>query len=694
MIIPLVLGILLALWLQKSYQILIWLTLILLILGIAFTFFKKITSKYKNRWFHGVVFHLFLILAGYQIAILQSGRFDPNHLIIAFSDDSPDGIIADIISQPKSKGKWIQADVEIAGYYSDGKPGAAMGKARVKFELDENSEGLEYGDRIIFSSELTPIKPPLNPGEFSYKDYMALQSIYHGAYIKSDSWQMLESKGVRSLMALSSSLRDRLLNIFKDNGMGEDELAVASALILGDKSELNTDLKSDYSKSGAMHVLAVSGLHVGIIYLVLNWLLSFLARLKNGVVIKAIAIILLLWFYALLTGMSPSVMRATTMLSFLVIGKSMNQYTDIYNTLIVSAFLLLVIDPYLIVSVGFQLSYVAVFGIVYLYPKFYNAWEPRTWLLDKVWALTCVSLAAQLATFPLSLYYFHQFPNWFLISNLLVIPLATIIIYLGILVFITAPIQALSVGITKVMTAVVGMLNGSVSFIRSLPFSTVEDVSISPLETLAIYLIISCIIAFFVLKSVSWLRWSLVAGILLLLYQVYENQGQLQQRQVIVYSIPHHTAVEFINGKTSLLVTDSALLANNRSLDYHSRNYRMTKGITSTQHIAITNPVISTPFESWANYKDFFQFFNYNMVIMNTEDDYQSTKRTIPANCLLLRGRGNVDVLSLLGIVAPQIVLLDASIPSWKAEKWALEFEKYNINCINIASSGAHISRL
>ncbi|PCH96528.1 MAG: hypothetical protein COB85_03460 [Bacteroidetes bacterium] len=486
MIIPFVFGILLANGLQQDYPGLKWLALVLLIFGIAFTFSKKVVTKYKNRWFYGVVFNLFLILAGYQITILDSERFAHSHILNSIQSESPEAILGEIISPPSIKGKWVQADLEVLGYYEKERLIPAKGRVRVKIEAGENAARLAYGDRIIFSSRLNVVEGPLNPEEFSYKNYLALQSIYHQAFIKEGNWKLLEARGDNSIIAYSSSLRTQLIGIFKKNDMGEKELAVASALILGDKSQLDTDLKSDYSKSGAMHVLAVSGLHVGIIYLVLNWLLGFITRLKNGVVIKATLIILLLWFYALLTGMSPSVMRATTMLSFLVIGKAMNQHTDVYNTLVVSAFLLLAIDPSLILSVGFQLSYLAVFGIVYLYPKFYHSWESSTWIMDKIWALTCVSLAAQLATFPLSLYYFHQFPNWFLLSNLIVIPLATAIIYLGILVFVTSPVQALSLVITKGMILAVGFLNDSVSMVRSLPWSTVEDVSISALETLGL----------------------------------------------------------------------------------------------------------------------------------------------------------------------------------------------------------------
>ena len=215
-----------------------------------------------------------------------------------------------------------------------------------------------------------------------------------------------------------------------NNGVEGKQLKVASALLLGYRENLDKELVKSYASAGAMHVLAVSGLHVGILYLLLTRIFSFLKKVKkvkNGKFILTILIVSFLWFYAIMTGLSASVMRATTMFSFIVIGNELlNRKTSIYNTLAVSAIILMIINPFIVYQVGFQLSYVAVVGIVYLQPKLNRLFYSRYKLVRGVWAITCVSLAAQIATFPLSLHYFHQFSTYFFISNLIVIPASSL----------------------------------------------------------------------------------------------------------------------------------------------------------------------------------------------------------------------------------------------------------------------------
>ena len=180
---------------------------------------------------------------------------------------------------------------------------------------------MRYGDCLLLNTEFTPLQPSQNPSEFNYKRYLSFRSIYYQGYIRTGDWRFLSKDGGNPILRYAGSLREKLLNIFRKNNIEGEEFAVASALILGYKDELDIELKRAYAGAGAMHVLAVSGLHVGIIYLVFNGLLYFLNKFKYGNIIKAVLLILFLWFYAVLTGLSPSVMRAATMFSFIIVGK-------------------------------------------------------------------------------------------------------------------------------------------------------------------------------------------------------------------------------------------------------------------------------------------------------------------------------------------------------------------------------------
>ena len=252
------------------------------------------------------------------------------------------------------------------------------------------------------------------------------------------------------------------------------------------KDELDFEVKQAYAAAGAMHVLAVSGLHVGIIFLILNTLLAILDTSKKGRIVKAIILLISLWSYAMITGLSPSVLRAATMFSFVIMGTVLNRSSSIYNTLAASAFFILIINPNLLFEVGFQLSYVAVLGIVYLQPLIYKRIYTRWWLLDKVWAITAVSIAAQIATLPLTLFYFNQFPVYFMLSNLLVIPSAAVILILGILLFIASPIPFISESIGWVLNKFIEGLNFGIKEIEVLPNSLIEGLSINVLECLAL----------------------------------------------------------------------------------------------------------------------------------------------------------------------------------------------------------------
>ncbi len=284
----------------------------------------------------------------------------------------------------------------------------------VYFYVNKDSEKvLKPGDQLLINGAPSELTPPLNPGEFDYKRFLSFKNIYHQDYSNGDSFVVVGHKNINWFLHTANTIRDWAKRKIKYAIPHAREQKIALALILGVRDGLTDDIKSAYSASGAMHVLAVSGLHVGIIY---GIVLILFGKLQHGAAGRrgfALLTISLLWFYAAITGFSPSVLRAATMFSFIALAKGFGRNTNIYNTLAGSGLILLVFDPYLIMSVGFQLSYLAVVGIIYFQPKIYNLFISKNWILDKIWMITTVSVAAQLATFSLGLLYFHQFPSFF-----------------------------------------------------------------------------------------------------------------------------------------------------------------------------------------------------------------------------------------------------------------------------------------
>ncbi|MBA4323416.1 MAG: competence protein, partial [Odoribacter sp.] len=353
-------------------------------------------------------------------------------------------VVADISEPPVEKENTFKLVVEVRNIKDSTTWKEVSGKAIIYLQKDSFSSGLHYGDRLFISSDFSEVRSPQNPSEFNYKKYLSNRFVYHQSYVKSGKWKLVSRDHGNIFMTAAINIRNLFLGIFRDNKITGREYAVSSALILGYTDKIDPELMKDYSNVGVIHILSVSGMHVGVIFLVLNYLLFFFEKFRHGKIIKTIILLLLIWLYAMITGLSPAVLRAAAMFSFIAAGRSFNRQVNIFNSLAASAFLLLMINPFFLADVGFQLSYLAVVGIIIIQPFLSSLWYPGNWFLKQAWGITVVSVAAQIATFPLSIMYFHQFPNYFLVSNLIVIPFSNFIIYSGMLVLFTAPIGWLS----------------------------------------------------------------------------------------------------------------------------------------------------------------------------------------------------------------------------------------------------------
>jgi competence protein ComEC len=480
-----------------------------------------------------------------------------------------------------------------------------------------------------------------------------------------------------------------LLNVLHENNIKEDEYAVGAALMLGYSDKLDAEILSAYSNTGALHILSVSGLHVAIVYVVFNWLLFFLDKVKHGSILKAVILILLLWFYSALTGLSPSVLRAATMFSFIIIAKSLNRHTNIYNTLAASAFLLLTINPYLIMEVGFQLSYIAVIGIVFLQPKISRFYETDNWLLDQAWSITSVSIAAQIATFPMGLFYFHQFPNYFLLSNFIVIPISTLIIYLGIALFALAKIHFIAGYLAIAFKWSVWFLNSIVKVIEKWPYAISEGISISLFETCLLYAIIIFFLLYFIRLKALFLKLGLISVIILLISQVYEQNEQFSRRRLVIYNISKTTALDFINAKNNVLFADTLFAGNASGLKFHVKNNWWDLGILKAEIVT-------------ADYRNSFidihdgcvLFCDKRFVIWKDSMKDLRLEKAFPIDYLILTKKSKSNVSEILKYFSPNIIIFDSSNSKNRIVKWEKECAMLNKKFYSIPDKGAFVADL
>lgn len=339
------------------------------------------------------------------------------------------------------------------------------------FEKSPEVAGLRAGDQVVFTAEVRYLANDLNPYAFDFKGYMHRRGIYRQVYLRAGDWKPAGRSEQFNLRISSESVREQLTGIYRRYNLQGDTLAILSALTLGDKKAIDPEVRQVFSNSGAMHVLAVSGLHVGIIFLAFNLVFSFLKRIPRGNYLLIGLGIMVLWTYALLTGLSPSVQRAALMFSMVQVAGGLRRPANIYNTLAASCFVLLAVNPNLLFEVGFQLSYSAVFSIVYFQPGLSALVPLRNKLARYFTGLLSVSLAAQIGTFALSCFYFRQLPVWFWITNLVVIPAAFVFIVLAIFIILADPLPMVAKLIAGFTGKLVGLMYDFLELVESLPFS-------------------------------------------------------------------------------------------------------------------------------------------------------------------------------------------------------------------------------
>lgn len=518
----------------------------------------------------GLIAMIILFIAGYSSVCIRDESSRPDHIV-----NSRDTILyyQARVSQPsveKEHTSKVTVRVDVVktrdGWHK------ASGNILLYLARKAYPSPVSYGDVLLIKGNPQRVSSPPNPAEFDYRRFLALRQIYHQHFVGKDAMTTLARSPSSRFLEYAFRTRhwaDRTLKRFID---GPREQALATALVLGVTDGLDDELMSAYSATGAMHVLSVSGLHVGIVYWLILVLFKPFQRYKQSKWILAAVSLSVLWSYAFVTGISPSVMRAVTMFSFAAIARAWNFPINIYNILAASAFFLLLFDPFMIASVGFQLSYLAVLGIVSIQPALYRLWEPSSRILDEIWKVAAVSIAAQLATLFLGLYYFHQFPNYFLLTNLVVIPGSFMVLMGGIVILSVSFFDFFAGAIGFCVHWIIKIVNTVVFGIEQIPFSVMGDIQITTIQCLTGLLMIATIIYW------SGTRRYHSIHILLLLCVVYSLAGWLsyhttKDTQLTIYAVRGVSAIDLLENGRTFMIGDTSLDAG--KINFHIQPNRL-----------------------------------------------------------------------------------------------------------------------
>ncbi|MDB4904623.1 MAG: hypothetical protein JWQ63_3904 [Mucilaginibacter sp.] len=631
-------------WLIASF---FFLTLVFVLLNFNYNKFKL----YKFRWIGGLLITLMLFLFGWLNVVSYKELNNGNH----FSKIPAQYLVVKISNEPNIKNGLTRFTADIIENVNTGKKSSVSGTLLVTTK-DSSAKDLYYGDELLIPAKYNTIEPPLVPAAFNYKQYLANQNIFYQAYLLPKQYVIVNTNVGNPIIAYSLRLRQRLVEKLKHNMRDTDAIAVASTLILGYKADLSSDVLQAYSKTGTIHVLSVSGAHVAIIYILLTLIFGFLDRYKHGKLLKAIIIIAIIWYYSLLSGFSPAVCRAAVMISMVIIGKTYSRYINTLNILAISAFLLLLYDPFFITDAGFQLSYLAVCGLIVFQPIVYKWFKFKNKWADKLWALSSVSLAAQVITFPLSAFYFHQFPVYFLISNLFIIIPSTVIMYSGILFLLLPQIPIISKSLAYILERSIIIMNKTLTIIEHTPYASISKIWLTTSEYLLLYAMIISLFYFLYDKKLWLLKASLICTLLFCLSISIKRIRLSGSDNIAWLNLKKHKGVVFKNGNNAIVLSD--LKSTDKNYQYSIQPYLDSCQVSNVKLLDL-NQDIKT---DWMMKKyNLIQFLNKKIFIYNRKLRNNLFSQKLKTDYIYLTGDKDLGLNEINSNFNYQILILDGS---------------------------------
>ncbi len=656
------------------------LSMVCFLVAFLLILFIPIEIRFKLQWLQGVLLHLVIVAFAMFITWQKDSRHHANwygH----FCNDSSSLLIR--INEPLiEKDRSFKVNGYVEAVINNNKMNAAKGKILVYLSKDSSQYALQYGDRILIHKPIQSIKNSGNPGAFNYERYAAFQQVFHNVYLKQQDWVMYPGKNINAFRTFIFSIQDYIIRTIKKyTSGGPNEAGIAEALLIGYKEDLDKDLVQAYSNAGVVHIIAISGLHLGLIYVMLTWIFERLPFIKRSKFIKLVLLLSCLWLFSILTGASGSVLRSAVMFTFIVIGKNYFKQSSIYNSLAGSAFLLLCYDPYFLWDVGFQLSYVALIGIVSLQQPIGRLFYSKHNWLTKIWELFSVTLAAQIATFPVCIYYFHQFPNLFFVTNLIAVPLSTVILFAEILLVALSGIELAAIYTGKLVGSMIWLMNLLITKINSLPFAVWDRIYANIYTTWALYCFIFFIAGWLINKNKRSFRMAMISLLLFTGLNVYAMVVLQQQVKMIVYNVPRYQAIDFVYRDQYCFVGDSILLKDGMLHNFHLKPARIALQLdqnpSAIKHLSKTG--------------NCYQFFSKKIMLIDTAIAFDPLPDKIKIDVLIISKNPFLKIAGITNAIRPSVIIFDSSNSLWKIAKWKKECLALALPCFSIPEQGAFV---
>lgn len=673
----LIAGILLQWYIQFSLTALFIAFGSLLAVAVMFALLPAAVT-FNIQWIRGIALLLLPVVAGGIAVYVKDVRHNPQYIGNYYHPKQQVLVTIDepLVDKPNS----YKALATVTAIQQGGGWKKATGDVLLYFYKGKLKPNLQYGSQIILHANLQPIKNSGNPGAFDYKQYCQFHDIGYQAFVYPGQYTNIWLNNANGLQKLLYNVRDATIATIQQAIPGEKEQAVADAFLIGYRDKLDPDLVQAYTNTGVVHIIAISGMHLGMIYMLLLAIFSRLPHKKATRVAELITVIMVLWLFSLLAGGAPSITRAAVMFSIIALGKLIDKRGSIFNTLAASAFILLVYDPFYLWDAGFMLSYSAVLSLAAFYKPVYNWFYLKNKLLNTVWKATAVSIAAQIFTIPIILLYFHQFPFTFIIANLIAVPLSEFILYgeIGLFVIVVIlPFLAKWVGL--LVYYMIRALDGFIERVSNFRFALWDNIYADGFQTLLLYAFILAVCYWLLRKASKGFMAAMLFLAALVVYTGIRYININHTQKMVVYNVPHQTAIDIMQGTNYHFIGDSSLLLDDKPQRYNLKPCRIMNGVSAAAGTLLPPAANNTC----------FTVHHTKILLLDSSFNFNNRAEKTPVDVIVLSGNPKFSIFDVQQAFMFKKLVFDSSNPMWKIRRWKKDCDSLHLRFHSVQESGA-----
>lgn len=650
------------------------------IIGVAFSFLFLLlpfAKQFTLSYLQGLSIMLCFVGFGALVSFYNNDVNYENSFVNTYKKEA---LYVELLEDVANKPKSYKANAKVLAKYSNNKWVSTAGKIIVYTQKDSVFATLKMGNAFVFSKSLTRIVNSGNPGGYNYERFCSFQDIYHQVYLLPKDVEQITKLPVNKFKGFIYNIQHWVLDNLKKYIKDNNALSIAEALLIGYREDLDKDLVKAYSNTGVVHIIAISGMHLGMIYWMLLLCFRSLKQTTTLKIVRAITVIIILWLFSAVAGLAPSIVRSAIMFSVIAIGESFNKKSGIYNSLALSAFIILLFQPFALWDVGFQLSYAAVLSIALFSASIKKWYYVKNKLLQAFFNLNAITISAQVLTLPIVLYHFHQFPTYFLLTNLIAVPISSIILFAEIGLLIIAFITPFANWLGNCINSIIIWLNNFILNTNNLPFASIGNIYISITQASILMVAIAIISAAILNSSKKQLLVGFGVFAFFMGFRMVDVIQKQHQQKIVIYNVPLYTGIDFIDGNNYSFWGDSILQKEGFLQNFHIKPSRIFHRLQN--EVLVNNLVYNN---------NIFKYKSTSILVI--DNSFKPIESPISVDVVLVTQNPKLYINQLKNITTKMIVF-DGSNPMWKIELWQKDCVNLHLPHHITALQGAYIVNL